>query len=77
MLLLIKKDCPFCEELEELHRKFPEIKKFYWEDGFVLMEEHKLPLDKKIPGLPALITNDTVYAGKKYITDFLKNYKQE
>ena len=75
MWLLIKKNCPFCEEIEEIHKNYPEIKKFYVENGFILMEENKLPLDQRIKGLPALITNQAVYIGKTYVLNFFKNYK--
>ncbi len=74
MILLIDKNCPFCEELKDLDKKYSDIKKLFVTDGMI--EEINKPVDKKIPGLPALIVGEKektfVYVGNKYILDFLR-----
>ncbi len=73
MILLIEKNCPHCDKIKEMAEKYPEIKMFYVNNGFVEIENNKTPLDSRIPALPALIHEKTVYVGTNYIKDFLEN----
>ena len=77
MILLIKKDCVFCDSVKDLDAKFPNINKFFVENGLININGNFMPLDPRIPALPALITDKTVYCGEKYILDFLKNKKED
>ena len=77
MIFLINKDCVFCDKVKDLDLKFPEIKKFFVEDGKVNMNGALLPLQKEIPALPCLIAGNTVYCGEKYILEFLEKSKED
>jgi hypothetical protein len=70
MLLFIEKNCPFCEDIKNIN--IPNLNKFYVENGEVIIEENRIPLNKNIKGLPALYVEEenTIYIGK-YVKEYL------
>jgi hypothetical protein len=72
MILLIKKDCQFCEEIKNLDREYRNIYKFYVKDRFVIIDGEKVPLDQKISILPVLINDKEYYFGKQCILEFIE-----
>jgi hypothetical protein len=76
MILLTLKDCPFCEDAEELVSTIPNIAHYEVENGFINTENGKIPLGRPLPGYPALINENHIYCGKKYILEFLDSIKE-
>ena len=78
MVLLIDKKCLHCLEVEKQAEQYGQIIKLYVYSNMVELEDGKqIPLDEKIPALPALIHENMVYVGEKYISDFLKTLEEK
>jgi len=82
MTLLIDKTCSHCRNVEEIVGNYPDIVKLYVSNDMVQLDEGvQIPLDEKIPALPALIVGKNedcvVYCGEQYIADFLNKLSQE
>ncbi len=79
MILLIDKNCPFCEDVKYLDLQYSDIKKYFVKDGII--EVSQQPLNERIKGLPALIYEKdgqcTIYIGSKYILDFIKTIEKK
>jgi hypothetical protein len=74
MVILIKKDCPFCEDIKELVKDNKEITVLYVKDGMIEIDGQSIKLDEKITGLPALLTSKNLYIGKECVMEFLNTY---
>ena len=71
MKLFVSKTCKACAEVKDLDKKFPQIKKYYVENGKVTVG-NKIYDVKELPGVPALIVGKKAYMTAKAILDFTK-----
>ena len=74
MLLLIKKGCPFCDDIEKIAESM-RMQILYVENGNVILDnKDRTPLDSRVKGLPALVNYEkkVIIMGEKKIKNFLK-----
>ena len=78
MKLLLSKTCESCKGLDKISHLYPDIEKYYVEDGMVIIDEkNKIPMDKRIPALPVLLVENYAYVGEDYIQDYLNKSSQK
>ena len=77
MTLLTKKDCPSCNEIKDIEKKYKGIHKFYVKEGHISVDGEKIILDRKISILPVLIVEKHYYFGVKTILDYLNSSGEE
>jgi hypothetical protein len=71
MKLFISKTCKACEKVKDLDKKFPQITKYYVENGKVKVGKRVYDVDE-LPGVPALIVGKYAYMTAEAILDFTK-----
>ena len=73
MVLLIRDDCPYCKEFEDINLKYPQIHIFRVVNGMTdIGDGVEREIDRKIESLPALITGNNVYMDIERIREQIK-----
>ena len=82
MILIVQKDCPFCKDVNKIKDDFPKMRKFIYEMETQTIypednHEDRFTMDMDIPGFPALIVGKNIYAGSKYVMEYLESLKEK